>query len=554
MPEPAANPWPQRGLLLFVFFAALAVPTAYTLYTNHIWEDFFITFRHSQNLCEGKGLVYNEGERVHGFTSPLGVLLPALCYLATGSESYVPALWLFRAVCIAAFAGGAVLVVLAIPREQPFSLAIRAVLGLLYVLEAKSVAYTTNGMETAFMLLFLAWSLYLFARGSGKNWLATGVCWAALMWTRPDSCVYIAALALGRLLFTAAPRRSVFGRLLLSGVVCTALYLPWFIGAWQYYGSPVPHTVQAKSGLDDDEGKPIGERFQKAWNRFPEEAAAGMFRPIYYNMGTTGWYRGLEPITLVLGLFSAFYWLVPINDRVGRMASFCFFALCVYFAGFVLHIYPWYMPPVTLFGLVALASGLVNLAGAVAFWKPAWRVLAVIVLLALVFERGWLTSLLTREMKVQEELVEMGNRKRVGDWLSEHVRPGERVYLEPVGYIGYFSHAKILDWPGLVSPEVVRLRKENEKKRWRYEFEGELRPEWIVLRPGEASSMEETSRGLERDYFKDYEKAEEFDVRDRLKEYEPTPQNPGVPGYGYLWFDSKFIVYRRKDLAPKEGT
>ena len=51
------------------------VPTAYTLYTNHIWEDFFITFRHSQNLCEGKGLVYNEGERVHGFTSPLGVLL-----------------------------------------------------------------------------------------------------------------------------------------------------------------------------------------------------------------------------------------------------------------------------------------------------------------------------------------------------------------------------------------------------------------------------------------------------------------------------------------------
>jgi hypothetical protein len=153
------------------------------------------------------------------------------------------------------------------------------------------------------------------------------------------------------------------------------------------------------------------------------------------------------------------------------------------------------------------------------FWKPAWRVLAVVVLLALIAERGWMTALVTREMKVQEEVVEMGNRNRVGEWLREHFRPGQRVYLEPVGYIGYFSHAKILDWPGLVSPEVVHLRKGEGKKHWRYEFEGELRPEWIVLRPCEESSMEETSRGLglDRDYFKDYEPVQEFDVRDRLK-------------------------------------
>src|ERR1700756_5101902 len=85
---------------------ALAVPLAYSLYTNEIWEDFFITFRFSRNLCEGKGLVYNIGERVHGFTSPLGVLLPALTYWLTGKSSYVAALWAFRIISIAAFAGG----------------------------------------------------------------------------------------------------------------------------------------------------------------------------------------------------------------------------------------------------------------------------------------------------------------------------------------------------------------------------------------------------------------------------------------------------------------
>ena len=76
------------------------------------------------------------------------------------------------------------------------------------------------------------------------------------------------------------------------------------------------------------------------------------------------------------------------------------------------------------------------------------------------------------------------------------------------------------------------------------------------LRPLQTSRqrLRASIRGLARDYFKDYEKVEEFDVSDRLKEYEPSAQSPGVPGYGYLEFDSKFLVYRRKDLAPKEGS
>src|SRR5436309_15467029 len=118
MPPPPTRPRPPVLWVLFVL-AAVAVPTAYTLYTNHVWEDFFITFRHSQNLCAGKGLVYNEGERVHGFTSPLGVLLPALCHTLTGAESYVPALALFRGLSIAAFVGGLVLLWYAVPAEQP---------------------------------------------------------------------------------------------------------------------------------------------------------------------------------------------------------------------------------------------------------------------------------------------------------------------------------------------------------------------------------------------------------------------------------------------------
>ena len=42
-------------------------------------------------------------------------------------------------------------------------------------------------METALMLLFLAWTLLLLAGGQGlrRRWLWLGMAWAGLMWTAP---------------------------------------------------------------------------------------------------------------------------------------------------------------------------------------------------------------------------------------------------------------------------------------------------------------------------------------------------------------------------------
>src|SRR5262245_59926576 len=102
---------PRHRRLALALFAAVAVlvPLLYAVYTEHLWAAYFTNFNHSQNLCEGHGLVFYPGERVHGFTSPLGTLLPALCYAATGMTSYLPALWLFRALSAVAFAGGGLL-------------------------------------------------------------------------------------------------------------------------------------------------------------------------------------------------------------------------------------------------------------------------------------------------------------------------------------------------------------------------------------------------------------------------------------------------------------
>src|ERR1700689_5136333 len=91
-----------------------ASPLLFAAVTHEVWEDYYITYRSSRNLAEGNGLVYQIGEHVHTFTSPLGALLPSLGLMLTGSAT--GARWSSRVLSAAALAAAAYLVVL--PRGQ----------------------------------------------------------------------------------------------------------------------------------------------------------------------------------------------------------------------------------------------------------------------------------------------------------------------------------------------------------------------------------------------------------------------------------------------------
>ena len=54
-------------------------------------------------------------------------------------------------------------------------------------------------------------------------------------------------------------------------------------------------------------------------------------------------------------------------------------------------------------------------------------------------------------MKIQQAEIEMGTRAKVGTWLREHSQPGDTVFLEPLGYIGYFSGLRMHDFPAGVA-------------------------------------------------------------------------------------------------------
>src|SRR5687768_4859709 len=174
------------------FLVAFGCAGLFALLTNHAWEDYYITYRASKNLATGNGLVFNVGDRLHTFTSPLGVLLPAAASLLTLNTSDVAALWIFRLMSCAAFGGAAALLFSTVRRglETPLVAGVLAVAWL--CTDSKSLDFSINGMETGFMLLFLAYVLWgLFSPALKSRWLHLGLAWGGLMWTRPDSFIYI---------------------------------------------------------------------------------------------------------------------------------------------------------------------------------------------------------------------------------------------------------------------------------------------------------------------------------------------------------------------------
>jgi hypothetical protein len=537
--------------------AVLLVGLVFAAYTQHAWEDYWITFRASRNLATGHGLVFTPGERLHSFTSPLGVLLPAALSWLTGNRSDNLVLWLFRLVSCGALAAGLVLLLRVLQTLQLRRVSCWLTLALIG-LDAKIVDFSINGMETGLLIFFAALAIHGLVVAGPRQVLRVGAGWAGLMWTRPDSCVYIAALGLGSWLFLSGktegkPYWAQGKKLLASVLVCTVLYLPWFLWAWWYYGSPVPHTIIAKGT-----NQPPLHLADLATSllTFPTEILSSYnsslsftFLPGYANLG--GWPHSYVSLSSVLGSLAALVWLVPVLRPQTRLFSLAYFFGNFYLSDILKYIPPWYLPIVAVFGY--LTTGLLfdqTLCLAMKFpqlgWNRGWFAHLPKILrfsaVGLMAGQGLVTVCVARQLQVQQALIENGLRRPIGLWLRDHARtPQDTVMLEPLGYIGYYSGLKMLDYPGLASKEMVAIRKRLGPDRENQAYL-ELWPDWLVLRRREARSGKYVEfEGLQ----KYYDLVQVFDATDKINAV------PWLPGRAYVQYDQCFLVFHRKpDAGP----
>ncbi len=371
------------------------------------------------------------------------------------------------------------------------------------------------------------------------------------MWTRPDGWVYAGSIAAAFLLFNIGlpgerSRIKLLVTFVLAGLMAVAMYAPWLIWAWSYYGSPIPHTVIAK-GLNVPM-TPL-RLAQRTVNFLLEASYVGPcsippFAPIYFDHG--GWNPAVTYYCGFLGWIGLWYWVLPFGNRETRALSLAYLLGNWYLN--VVAPYPanWYFPNVAILavciigqivqqgadGLGLLRTGLKNDR---AFSQIQWTYRGFVVALPTFTMLVLLASAV--QMRIQQYEIEDGNRRQIGLWLREHATsPKDTVFLEPLGYIGYFSQLKMFDYPGLSSPEVVAARRKAGSDSYRGLI-AELDPDWLVLRP---SQVNEIILHNGRAQLEKYKIVKIFDASKRLDDY------CFIPGSGYVRGDQKFIVCKRR--------
>ena len=495
-------------------------PMVFAWVTGNVWEDFFITFRCSLNLANGNGLVYEAGRTLHVFTSPLGVLLPAGIAWSIDSSDPVTVLWGFRILSAFALMVGWWYTSQSIKDTPPL-----AVAAVLWILDPKLAAYATNGMETAFVVLFvmLAWHALL----ENKFNLA-GIALAGTLWARPDGFIFFGVIAIATVLVPQGPRPR-WQDWLRVAVVGALIYTPWFVWAWTYYGSPIPNTILAKSGSTTLVDRP--------WEavRYPFDLLFGftanheVFLPPYYYFGA--WSKHLQTFGKVITIIAVIPAFWPRCHRFARVASIAFLLGGIYLE--LTTRAPWYYPAWAVLGYLAIAGLFV------AGWEKLQfsvgrRLLSAGASLLIIIQATMLICV-GRQLQEQQRIIEWGLRAQIGYDLKAMARsPLDTVFLEPLGYIGYFSELSMRDTPGLSSPEVIALRQEGIYAM--PEIIHHLKPDWVVMRFAEYLRFDDEQRGrLDATFV--FRKA-----------YNATDEIAAVnwlPGRGFLNFDARFGIWQR---------
>jgi arabinofuranosyltransferase len=233
-------------ILAVVWFIVIAATRAW------LCDDAFISFRVADHFVHGRGLVFNEGERVQGFTNPLWVLLYALPHALPG-DPYVQGIVLSLAV------SGAAAALLAWGFSKDPVVGSLGVVALSFSEAAGDFA--TSGLENPLShLLVLAFAVCFFRRETaGPRALAPWLCVGLALTNRMDLGMLLLPGLVG--VAVAQARTTSRAQLLRRALVGLSPFLLWEAFALVYYGSLVPNTAIAKLGVDLPRREVLGQGF-----------------------------------------------------------------------------------------------------------------------------------------------------------------------------------------------------------------------------------------------------------------------------------------------------
>lgn len=527
---------PGKGLVPFglaIALAAVAIRFFFWWLTGRVWEDALITVLHSENLVRGLGLTHFRVREppLHGFTSPLSVLVPLM------GDLVMPGYGLYWIRIVSAFCGGlTVLYVMAICAHPKIAIPRpAAMLAMAYVaFEHHQILWGMAGMETQLVTLVLLMSIYYtIAMRPTALGLSLGLC----MLARPDFAFWTVAAGL----YVCVVDWRKFPTVVL---VALAVYAPWILFTTNYYGSPIPNTIVAKSLGYTLWWKAPNLTAASAWNTIWSRLGGNygwcsIYQPLGPSFGGhgTGFSRIFQDYGLVCRTMLLLGGVGTLSSLLRRQWAFLPILLFgviykIYYTFGVGLVFGWYVVPFVAVIMIVCARGLQEIAGwlPVSRLRPAFMYAFCLAYLALIV--GMLPRTFETERRIQVD-IESTTRRQAARFLADVMKDNETVGCEPLGYVSYYTRKTVYDWPGLASRKVVEFSKTHPDKRTLLDMLDALRPDYILLRPFERDQARECGmKWLEEDY----SESGRFEAqKDRIQDIMLLNRN----------IDTAFILFRK---------
>lgn len=452
--------FPAFALLWRAAYALLATAVLFGLFAHWAYDDPFITFRYAENLALGNGLVFNIGEKVLSTTTPLFTLILALARLFTSNLQYAANL-------ISAFSvalGGLCLYELA--RSWRVPIAGKTAL-LLY--PAMPLLLGTFGSE---MATYVALCLSALVCYTQHRYTLCGLCAALATLARNDGVLVVVVIGLHVLLnlWREDSRADIlrFWRSFMP--IYVVIVGAWVAFAWVYFGWPLPVTLAAKRAQG---------------SMAISSAFAARFLVLIEAYGREGWYR----VAVVLAGVGLVY-----SVARARAAWLLMGWAALYFISYTalgVSGYIWYyatLVPAFVFLVGLGVQALADLArrSFPSALQPVRNTVALLSIAALVAPQ-WVNLHAT----AQKADARAPMYRAIGHWLNTNTPPNASVGMLEVGIIGYYAQRRVIDFAGLIQPEVTRqITREThyeEMAAWATEH---YTPNYIVLHEGFAPQLE----------------------------------------------------------------
>ena len=445
-------------IIVEIIAAALLRIFVFMHYQGIFINDTYIFLRYAENMAAGNGLVYNLGEKVLGYSSPLYVvLLAGLKFISMGIPFniivFILNLLLFILSC---FLFAKLIQNIGISGLIFFTV---------FCFYFSYIDATVDGMGTMLMLTIVLSALYAIHKDKVDAAYILGVI-SLLM--RPEGALFIASVII---VYAFFKRRIPSVNTIL---ICVFVLLLWLIPTYLYFGNILPDSMLAKSTLF------TGQQWGGVKSGLLEKGIMLMF-----GFSDNTFFLFSSHLKIILYLFSisfAVLFLIAafraFKSQPAILTAAIFFVLMLLFytIGSPVRMFSWYtiVPSVIfLFVLSGIAEIFFN--KRILNWLK-WLIWGMVLILCI---GTTIVGVPYRTNGINEEVNK--DRKFI-KYLDKTAYGIKSIFISDIGYIGYWEkNWRIIDGSGLVSPQVL-ARKNGEKLTYLGDIFNEEKPDVIYFK------------------------------------------------------------------------